>query len=132
MRRLSITLGLLMMMTGEHFAVGADKPSFVGLWKGTSVCQIKDSPCRDEGAVYTVKKSSAAADSFEFSGDKVVDGQRTFMGLLECRSGAESDSLVCLQGDAAMWTWKLEGDSMSGTLVHHGQLYRKVQLRREK
>lgn len=130
MRRAPIALSLLTMMAGARFAAGADKPSFAGLWRGTSVCQIKDSPCRDEGAVYTVKKG-ARAGSFEFSGDKVVEGKRTFMGLLECGPGAESDSLVCRQGDAAVWTWTLEGDAMRGTLVYRGQLYRKVQLTRD-
>jgi hypothetical protein len=28
-----------------------DDASFVGVWKGDSVCQIKDSPCHDETSV---------------------------------------------------------------------------------
>ena len=109
----------------------AETQSFVGVWKGISVCQIKDSPCRDEGAVYTVKKGTAA-DSFEVSGNKVVDGRETFMGLLQCRLGSQSDSLICQQGEDAVWMWKLQGDSMSGTLTYRGQLFRKISLTRAK
>jgi hypothetical protein len=95
------------------------------------VCQIKDSPCHDEGAVYTVKPGTTPG-SFEFDGNKVVGGQETFMGVLECKLGSESDSLVCHQDDAAVWTWKLQGDSMHGTLMYRRQLYRKIALTRAK
>jgi hypothetical protein len=108
----------------------AEKPSFAGVWKGTSLCQIKDSPCHDEGAVYTVK-TGATPDSFEFSGNKVVEGKSIFMGLLECKPGSESDSLTCRQNESE-WTWKLQGDSMNGTLMYRGQLYRKIRLTRAK
>jgi hypothetical protein len=54
------------------------------------------------------------------------------MGVLECKLGSESDSLVCHQDDAAVWTWKLQGDSMHGTLMYRGQLYRKIALTRAK
>lgn len=105
-------------------------PSFVGVWKGTSLCQIKDSPCHDEGAVYTVR--ATAPGSFEFLGDKVVDGKEQFMGTLECKAGTDSNSLVCKRNDDTVWTWKLQGDSMSGTLMYRGQLFRKMSLTRAK
>lgn len=136
MTRLRIAVRLLatgvaiVLPLGALVSASGQKPSFVGVWKGTSVCQIKDSPCHDEGAVYTVKKGTTP-DSFEFSGDKVVDGQEIFMGLLECKAGSEGDSLTCRQNDSA-WMWKLQGDSLNGTLTYHGQLYRKITLTRAK
>lgn len=130
MRGQITVISLLALQAGAWAVASTEMSSFAGLWKGMSVCQIKDSPCHDEGAVYTVKKG-VDADSFEISGNKIVDGQQIFMGLLACKLG-ESNSLVCRQGDDAVWTWKLDGDSMSGTLVYRGQLYRKIQLTREK
>jgi hypothetical protein len=118
-------------MVCASIAAAAETASFVGVWKGTSACQVKDSACHDEGAVYTVKKG-AAPDSYELSGNKVVGGQETFMGVLQCKVGTESDTLVCRGGDAMVWMWKLKGDSMNGTLTYQGTLFRKISLTRSK
>jgi hypothetical protein len=36
-----------------------DDSSLAGVWKGDSVCQIKDSPCHNEMAVYYVSRGAA-------------------------------------------------------------------------
>jgi hypothetical protein len=130
-----VSLLLLTVASALEFctcpSASAQRSSFTGLWKGSSVCQIKDSPCHDEVAAYTVKKGNAP-DSFEFTMNKVVDGQEELMGTLACKIGNDSNSLVCRQNDVTVWTWKLLGDSMSGTLIYRGQLYRKIQLTRAK
>jgi hypothetical protein len=77
-------------------------------------------------------KKGATPDSYDLSGNKVVDGKEIFMGSLNCKSGTETDSLVCRQSDIALWTWKLKGDSMSGTLELRGELFRKIELTRAK
>ena len=56
--------------------------SFAGVWKGDSVCQIKDSPCHDEASVYYVSKS-AQPDSFQMRMNKIVDGNEETMGTCE-------------------------------------------------
>jgi len=37
---------------------GVPAQSIEGVWKGTSLCQIKDSPCHDETVVYHISKDS--------------------------------------------------------------------------
>ena len=41
--------------------ISGEGASFVGVWKGDSVCQIKESPCHDETSVYYVSKSAQRA-----------------------------------------------------------------------
>jgi hypothetical protein len=133
MTRLRIAVEFPLLIALTALAARAAFPqdvSFEGLWKGDSLCQIKESPCHDEVGVYHVKKT--APGSFEFAMNKVVGGKEEFMGSLQCSPGEDSNSLVCHQNESAVWTWKVKGDSMSGTLMYRGQLYRKITLTRAK
>jgi hypothetical protein len=112
-------------------AVSADVGPVLGVWKGSSVCQIKDSPCHDESAVYYATKG-AEPGTFQMKMNKVVGGEEQTMGTIDCSAGAESGSYVCRPNDSTMWTWKLEGDVLSGTLQFRGQLYRKIRVTRAK
>ena len=49
-----------------------DDSSFAGVWKGDSVCQIKDSPCHDETSVYYVSRGAGPND-FQMKMNKVVE-----------------------------------------------------------
>jgi hypothetical protein len=48
--------------------------SLVGVWKGTSLCQIKNSPCHDENVVYHISKNSSG-DSYQIDASKIIDGK---------------------------------------------------------
>jgi hypothetical protein len=72
----------------------AEVPSFVGVWKGDSVCQIKDSPCHDEASVYYVSKG-AESSSFQMKMNKMVDGKEETMGNVNCKAGSDNRSYVC-------------------------------------
>ena len=55
--------------------------SFEGTWKGTSLCQIKNSPCHDEIVVYHISKDSTGK-SYEVIANKIVDGKEDYMGTI--------------------------------------------------
>jgi len=55
--------------------------SFEGIWKGTSLCQIKNSPCHDEVVVYHISKDSNGK-SYEVIANKIVDGKEDYMGTI--------------------------------------------------
>ena len=48
--------------------------SFEGIWKGTSLCQIKNSPCHDEIVVYHISRDSTGK-SYEVIANKIVNGK---------------------------------------------------------
>ena len=44
---------LFVLMAGKN----VNAQSFEGTWKGTSLCQVKNSPCHDETVVYHISKT---------------------------------------------------------------------------
>jgi hypothetical protein len=106
--------------------VGADA-SFAGVWKGDSVCQIKDSPCHDEASVYYVSKGTES-NSFHMKMNKMVDGKKETMGTVTCKAGSDNGSYVCRLNELATWTWQLNKDVLDRVLQYRGQLYRKIHL----
>lgn len=72
MKRLTavvVALGVAMLgnaasSAGQNSAAKTDSASdesqLLGTWTGESICQVKNSPCHDEKAIYRVSKSSAA------------------------------------------------------------------------
>jgi hypothetical protein len=106
---------------------GGAETSFVGVWKGDSVCQIKDSPCHDEVSVYYVSKS-AEPNSFQMRMNKIVDSKEETMGTVNCTPGSQNGSYVCCLNEFATWTWRLHKNVLDGNLEYRGQLYRKIHL----
>ena len=57
----------------------ADK--IAGTWKGTSICQVKQSACHDENVVYHISKKSANVYTIQAS--KIVNGAEDDMGTFD-------------------------------------------------
>jgi len=108
-------------------SIAGEDPSFTGVWKGDSVCQIKDSPCHDEVSVYYVSKG-AEPNSFQMKMNKVVDGKEVTMGTVNCRADSGTGSYVCRLNDFSTWTWHLNKSALDGDMQYRGQLYRKIHL----
>jgi len=119
----------LSQKTFYSLVTGGAEASFLGIWKGDSVCQIKDSPCHDEVSVYYVSKS-AEPNSFQMKMNKMVDSKEETMGTVNCRPAPENGSYVCRLNELATWTWRLDKDVLDGILEYRGQLYRKIHLTR--
>ena len=126
--------GLLLMLTcvtgvsaGKKRVAIAD---LVGDWSGTSLCQVKPSPCHDEQVV--LRLSHPQQEKIRVQGDKIVDGKAVTMGVDDWSYDAISQALIC---DIPRGTWKLivDGDEMNGTLITRDNvLLRKVHLHRSK
>lgn len=97
----------------------------VGDWKGTSLCQIKNSPCHDETVVYHISKKSGV-DTFYINGNKIVNGVEEEMGILPFVYNKKTNQLTSTA--YGIWTFNLAGDKLEGTLFSHGDLYRKIKL----
>jgi hypothetical protein len=101
----------------------------VGTWKGTSICQMKNSPCHDEIVVYYITKD-VGADKFLINASKIVNGVAEEMGTLHFVFDKKSNKLT--SNEYGIWTFNLENHKLEGTLVVHDDLYRIVKLVKDK
>src|SRR5436189_4771434 len=94
-------------------AAGADPVA--GTWEGTSLCQIKPSPCHDEHVVYKIKTTGPR--SYRIEAYKVVGGQELYMGPLDMTYDASKHLLSGSNRDRAgvehPWLFTIRGAHMS-------------------
>jgi hypothetical protein len=86
----------------------------VGVWRGTSLCLVRPSACRDEIAVYRITRVNAS-DSVSIDARKIVNGREAEMGVLGCRFIAVGARLTCAMPNG-VWHFAIHGDSLTGEL----------------
>jgi hypothetical protein len=103
-----------------------------GSWEGTSLCQVRPSPCHDEHVVYRI---AALGDGYRIAAYKLVAGKRDYMGDLDLAWAGRRlvGSTRDRSGQASRWTFTVAGDHLSGRLVTpDGRLYRKIEVDRRR
>lgn len=100
----------------------------IGVWKGSSICQIKNSPCHDETVVYYISKKPGI-DTFYFNGNKIVNGVEEEMGILPFILNKKTNQIVSTS--YGLWTFTIKQREMEGTLVSKGALYRIINLTKQ-
>ena len=95
----------------------------VGTWNGTSICQIKNSPCHDETVVYHISKNRGV-DTFYINANKIVNHTEEEMGILPFVYNKKTNQFTSTA--YGIWTFNVEGVKLEGTLFVHGDLYRKI------
>lgn len=106
------------------------RPAVVGTWRGTSLCQIRPSACRDEIVVYRITPTTAR-DSLALDARKVVNGAEEEMGVLGCRFNAPNGHLTC-SIPSGTWHFTVRGDSLVGELrLSDGTRFRDVRTLRQ-
>jgi hypothetical protein len=134
-RRLALILAATVAAASPHAARAqqstapadsAARPSPAGTWRGTSVCTPGHPACHDEVVVYRIR---AVGARFEISASKIVQGQEESMGIVTCDYAAETQMLGC-PTTYGVWSFTLSGQTMTGTLVARGELFRRVTLSR--
>ena len=107
------------------------RPDAVGVWRGTSLCQVRPSPCNDEVVVYRIT-ATTTRDSLSLDGRKIVNGQEEQMGVLGCRLDAPSAQLTCAMPNG-VWRFTIRGDSLVGDLrLPDGTKFRDVRTARSR
>ena len=113
------------------FGKSVTAQSFEGVWKGTSLCQVKNSPCHDEIVVYHISKGSTDK-SYEVIANKIVNGKEENMGTIPFTY--DDKQKIFISADSARnarWEFKITGNTMKGTLMYKGDLYRIVDVKKE-
>jgi len=117
----------------------APRAAILGTWKGTSTCvKSQEFPsCHDEIVVYEVRESGNGGDAVTLAAYKIVDGEKQFMGDLEFawdpKPGAWVSELTTPRVHA-LWTFVVQGDDITGTLVDlpSKHLIRNVSVKKQK
>ena len=119
----------------QHFAGCAQQTSdkIEGIWKGTSLCQVKPSACHDENVVYHISKKSA--NLYIIQANKIVDGAEADMGTFDPVVYDETKQTLTFtmkdhQGRNNVWVFRLDGLQMHGTLTQEKTLFRIVELKK--
>jgi hypothetical protein len=99
---------------GASAQASAAAPNPVGVWRGTSLCRVRPSPCEDESVVYRITRGNAS-DSLSVDARKIVNGQEEEMGVLTCRAGASIGQVTCTIPNG-VWHFTFRGDSLVGEL----------------
>jgi len=100
----------------------------IGVWKGSSICQIKNSPCHDETVVYHISKKPGI-DTFYINGNKIVNGVEEEMGILPFTLNKKTNQLNSTS--YGLWTFTIKQRKLEGTLVSNGALYRIINLTKQ-
>ena len=110
----------------------------VGTWTGTSTCvDRKAAPaCNDEQVVYEITAVAGSTDRVSVQADKIVNGERGTMGIMEYRLGADGSWTSEFEGPRSRSGWRLvvDGDKMTGTgtLLPSNAVVRRMELERKK
>jgi hypothetical protein len=97
----------------------------VGTWRGTSVCLVRPSACKDEIVVYRITPMKAA-DSLSLDARKIVSGEEQDMGVLDCRFVPSGGQLTCTIPHG-VWHFRVRNDSLTGELrLHDNTRFRDV------
>jgi hypothetical protein len=107
-----VAVGVLARQAPAQATAGAADP--VGIWRGTSVCQVRPSPCNDEIVVYRITRAKAR-DSLSLDARKIVNAREEEMGILACRLAALGASFTCTIPNG-VWRFTIRRDSLVGDL----------------
>ena len=105
-----------------------DLSSVIGVWRGTSLCTVRPSPCNDETVVYYV--SGTDRDHLQWIANKIVDGKEVEMGRAECQLAPAEHQVVCRIGRGD-FLFTVDGNRMHGRLdLPDGTRYRVIEVER--
>jgi len=122
---------LLIPLFISLFVKNVTAQSFEGVWRGTSLCQVKNSPCHDENVVYYISKNSTGG-FYEVVANKIVNGREDSMGTIKFIYDDRQKVFVSIDSVRnARWEFKVTGNTIKGTLVYKGDLYRIVDVKKE-
>lgn len=129
MRRIFAALVIILARHANGQApVRAQDNSVPGTWRGTSVCLVRPSSCKNEVVVYRITPANAP-DSVALDARKIVNGREDDMGVLSCSvtsRGAASADVTCRMPNG-VWTFHVRRDSLVGELqLPDGRKFRDV------
>lgn len=132
MKKIQPLIAVMTMLSFWASSQGKTDP-VAGVWKGTSICQVKGSPCHDESVVYHITPGDSLG-KYTILANKIVNGQEEEMGTINAVYIPHTKTLsgtMPFRSDKAVWKFEVTASEMNGTLTVEGNtLYRKVKVHR--
>jgi hypothetical protein len=129
--RITAAAAVCLLSRGASAQARPASPSPIGVWRGTSLCLVRPSPCNDEIVVYRITRA-AAGDSLSVDGRKIVNGHEEEMGVLGCQLTVQDAQIRCAM-PSGTWRFTLRGDSLVGELrLRDSTKYRDVRTARSR
>jgi len=100
---------------------------FYGTWKGSSICQIKNSACHDENVVYYISRLNKDA-ILEIKANKIVEGKEIEMGTIQFHYDSNTKQITSVSQPNAIWNFQRKQNTIEGTLYNNKELYRIIKL----
>ena len=120
-----------LLARGALAQVPAAASNPVGVWRGTSLCLVRPSPCNDEIVVYRIARVNSG-DSLSLDARKIVNGQEEEMGVLGCRRATSGARFTCTMPNG-VWRFTIRGDSLVGELrLPDNRKYRDIRTARSR
>jgi hypothetical protein len=112
-------------------ALAADP--IAGTWEGTSLCQVKPSPCHDEHVIYRV--TSTGVGRYKLDAYKLVGGKELFMGAIELAFEPTRNRLsgtITGKRGASYVRFDLKANHLSGRMtLADGTLFRLIEVTKQ-
>jgi len=109
----------------------ANVVNLIGTWKGTSICQVKPSPCNDEIAAYHITKEIKPG-IYHMVMNKVVNGKEEDMGVGDYSFSAADKTLTYVDEKRNFSVkFNVKGNTMEGTMLVKNVIYRIIKLAKE-
>ena len=110
-RRLVVAFFMAAQLAGGE-APGGTIDEIVGTWRGSSVCVDRQAApaCTDEQVVYEIRGRPGKPHMVTVNADKIVDGKRVPMGVLDFTHEAKSSS----------WITEFDNPRVREILAKHG------------
>ena len=121
------TLLIIFSILAHAQAKPHDDSLLIGTWKGTSICQVRPSPCNDEIAVYHIRRTDS--NTYHIVMNKVVKEKEEDMGQGDYTFDADRKTLSYRDEQyKTTWNFHVSGDRMEGTLLYQNKIYRIIKL----
>ena len=134
MLHVSFGIALLGATLASGPSLAGDEASRVeGVWRGSSECMVKNSPCQDETNVYRITATAGKPARFSVTASKVVDGKEIVMGPASLWYYDPVHQTLTYAVGNGHFRLKVDGDKMDGDLMlADNTVYRKIHLERVK
>jgi hypothetical protein len=101
-----------------------------GTWEGTSLCQVRPSPCHDEHVIYRFTRTGAGR--YKLDAYKLVGGKELFMGAIDLSFEPARNRLsgtITGKRGASYVRLDLKANHLSGRLtLADGTLFRLIEV----
>ncbi len=102
--------------------------NLIGTWKGTSICQVRPSPCNDEIAAYHITKE-VKPGVYHMVMNKLVNGKEEDMGVGDYSFSAADKTLTYVDEKRNFSVkFNVKGNTMEGTMLVKNVVYRIIKL----